>query len=138
MDVNRRVAGHPHFFVDRSLGGMQVPSLLRSAGWDLTTLTEHYGPLPGEAVPDVEWLDLVGRRHWAVLMKDDKIRYRIAEISSLKSAGVHAFCIANGNLRAAEMAELFLAHEGEIFAICRTPGPTLHSITKTTFRDIEL
>jgi len=128
----------PHFFVDSSLGGKQVPALLRAAGWSLTTLSEHYGVRTGEGVPDVDWLTLVGQQEWAVLHKDDKIRYRVAEAAALKSAGVHAFCIANGNLRSAEMAELFLEHEREIFAICRTPGPTLHSITKTTFREIEL
>jgi hypothetical protein len=38
----------PEFFLDRSLGRRQVPTLLRDAGWKLRTLAEVYG------VPDDE------------------------------------------------------------------------------------
>ena len=33
----------PQFFVDRSLGRVRVPALLRADGWTLVTLAEHYG-----------------------------------------------------------------------------------------------
>ena len=78
----------PHFFVDRSLGAVQVPQLLRDAGWLLTTLVEHYGKPEDEAVADVDWLALCGERGWPVLMKDEKIRYRTAEREALVEAGV--------------------------------------------------
>jgi hypothetical protein len=87
--------GSPHFFVDRSLGRIRVPGRLRAAGWELTTLAEHYGIPADEDIPDIEWLTLAGTRGWAVLMKDDRIRRRPAEQAALKAAGVHAFCIAN-------------------------------------------
>lgn len=51
----------PHLFVDRSLGAVQLPQLLRDAGWLLTTLVEHYGRPGDEAVADVDWLTLCGR-----------------------------------------------------------------------------
>lgn len=35
--------GPPLFFVDRSLGRVRVPALLRQADWSLVTLSEHYG-----------------------------------------------------------------------------------------------
>jgi len=69
----------PHFFVDRSLGGVAVPRLLRAAGWELTTLAEHYGKPADEWVDDVDWLALAGQHNWPVLMKDAHIRYRTAE-----------------------------------------------------------
>lgn len=69
----------PHFFIDRSLGRRQVPNLLRDDGWDLVTLSEHYGIPHDETVQDVEWLRLAGEHAWPVLMKDERIRYRPAE-----------------------------------------------------------
>ena len=36
-------AGLPDLFLDRSLGRINVPGLLRAAGLRLTTLIEHYG-----------------------------------------------------------------------------------------------
>ena len=89
-------------------------------------------------ISDELWLELVGHRKWAVLMKDDRIRRRPTEVAALKDAGIHAFCIANANLLAAEMARLFLQHEETIFAMCRTTGPTLHSIAKNGLRPIDL
>lgn len=129
---------HPHFFVDRSLGRLQVPRLLRDAGWALTTLAEHYGIPADEQVDDVDWLRLAGERGWAVLMKDDRIRRRPVEIAALRDAKVHAFCIANANLRFHEQAELFLRHEAHILARCAEPGPTLDSLNKGGIRPILL
>lgn len=105
----------PHFFVDRSLGAVQVPQLLRQAGWNLTTLVEHYGKPADEMVADVDWLALCGEHGWPVLMKDEKIRYRTAEREALVAAGVTAFCLASGNLRSTEMAEVFIRHRDVVW-----------------------
>jgi hypothetical protein len=64
----------PHFFVDRSLGRIEVPHLLREDGWELTTLAEHYGEKTGQGVDDVDWLTVAGEHGWPVLMKDTRIR----------------------------------------------------------------
>jgi hypothetical protein len=56
------------FFVDRSLGRLRVPALLRANGWSLMTLSEHYGLPADEAVSDVEWLQLAGEQGWPVLL----------------------------------------------------------------------
>lgn len=67
--------GLPDLFLDRSLGRIGVPSLLRAAGLRLTTLAEHYGVPQDENVPDEEWLALAGERGWVVFMKDYRVRY---------------------------------------------------------------
>ncbi|TGD84779.1 hypothetical protein E5M78_21150, partial [Mycobacterium tuberculosis] len=41
-----------HIFVDRSLGAVQVPQLLRDAGFRLTTMREHYGETQAQSVSD--------------------------------------------------------------------------------------
>jgi hypothetical protein len=71
--------GLPDLFLDRSLGRIAVPRLLRDAGLRLTTLAEHYGVPADESVGDEEWLELAGARGWVVFMKDARVRYRPAE-----------------------------------------------------------
>jgi hypothetical protein len=67
--------GLPDLFVDRSLGRIRVPNLLRAAGLRLVTLAERYGIPNDEIVQDTEWLADAGRRGEAVVMKDDRVRY---------------------------------------------------------------
>jgi hypothetical protein len=73
--------GLPDLFVDRSLGRIRVPTLLRAAGLRLVTLAERYGIPNDETVRDIEWLAEAGRRGEAVFMKDDWVRYNGAERS---------------------------------------------------------
>ena len=49
-------AGLPDLFIDRSLGRIQVPGLLRAAGLRLIALAEHYGIPADENVADTTWL----------------------------------------------------------------------------------
>jgi hypothetical protein len=116
-----------------------VPTGLRNAGWELVTLAEYYGQPEDEHVADEVWLADAGRRGWAVLMKDERIRYRSAEIAALRSARVHAFCLARGNLRIQEMVAMFVRYQADIFAICMDcQGPTLHVISGAGMRTIDL
>lgn len=48
--------GLPDLFIDRSLGRIEMPRLLREAGLRLVTLAEHYGVPDDEDVTDVAWL----------------------------------------------------------------------------------
>ncbi len=66
-------AALPDLFIDRSLGRIQVPNLLRAAGLRLVTLAEHYGIPADEEVADTTWLEEVGKRAWAAFMKDENI-----------------------------------------------------------------
>jgi hypothetical protein len=54
--------GLPDLFIDRSLGRIQVPALLREAGLRLTTLAERYGIPADESVADEQWLQDAGQR----------------------------------------------------------------------------
>lgn len=126
------------FFIDRSLGRKRVPQGLRDVGWTVVTLAEHYGQPADESVTDDEWLTVAGDRGWAVLMKDDRIRYRDAERRALIGSGVHAFCLASGNLRSVDMVDLYAGHRLQIFATCREPGPSLHVLSRAGMRRVDL
>ncbi|WP_157547830.1 hypothetical protein [Nonomuraea candida] len=95
------------FFVDRSLGRVAVPKLLREAGWNLVTLAEHYGVPQDETVEDTRWIEDSAKFGWAVLMKDKRIRYRQAEIAAVIEHQARCFVITRGDLTSAAYAERF-------------------------------
>jgi hypothetical protein len=136
--VQRHPPGLPDLFIDRSLGRIQLPTLLRAAGLRLRTLAEVYGVPADEEITDVDWLTRSGSEGWPVLMKDERIRYRPAERAAVLAARVQAFCLVNGNLRAAAMAEIFLAAIDEIAAECRSPGPFLYAVSSKGLRRVDL
>lgn len=79
--------GLPDLFVDRSLGRIKVPELLRAEQLRPVTLAEHYGIPADESVADVDWLKLAGTRNWTVLMKDEAIRRETWCQSGKKGSG---------------------------------------------------
>jgi hypothetical protein len=101
-------AGLPDLFIDRSLGRMQLPSLLCAAGLRLITLAEHYGIPADENVADTTWLAEVGRQGWVALMKDENIRRNDAERMAVKQYAVRCFCLTRQSLTAQDMASRFL------------------------------
>ena len=131
-------AGLPDLFLDRSLGRVQVPSLLRAAGLRIHTLAEVYGVPADEGITDVEWLRHAGDRAWPVLMKDERIRYRPAERAALVAHAVQAFFLTNGNLDARTMASRYLAVLDEIATACGEPGPFLCSVSRGGLRRVDL
>ena len=135
-------SAHPHglpdLFLDRSLGRHQVPRLLRAAGLRLHTLAEVYGIPADETIADTDWLAHAGRQHWAVLMKDERIRYRPAERAALHRHHVRAFCLTSGNLRATDMAQLYLDHLDAITTATTEPGPFLYIISRRGLRRTDL
>jgi hypothetical protein len=136
--VQRHPPGLPDLFIDRSLGRIQLPALLRAADLRLHTLAEVFGVPADEDITDVDWLTRSGSEGWPVLMKDERIRYRPAERAAVLAAQVQAFCLVKGNLRAAAMAEIFIAAIDEIAAACQSPGPFLYAVSSKGLRRVDL
>lgn len=120
--------GLPELFVDRSLGRIKVPELLRERGLRLVTLAEHYGVPADETVSDPEWLELAGTSGWIVFMKDERIRYRPAERWAVKRYGVRCFCLTSGNLTGEQMAQRFLDNLDGIVTACAGAGPFIYAV----------
>lgn len=131
-------AGLPDLFLDRSLGRVQVPNILRAADLRLHTLAEVYGIPADEDVSDEDWLARAGDEGWAVLMKDERIRYREAEQAAVIGHGVRAFCLSRGNLRSAEMAGLYLSALDSIIEACSRPGPMIYVLSGEGLRRTQL
>lgn len=130
--------GLPDLFIDRSLGRIQVPRLLRGAGLRLVTLAEHYGVPEDEDVSDIEWLELAGRNDWAVLLKDARIRSRTVERQTVQRFEVRCFCITRQDLTAAQMAQRYLDHLDAMTSACTEPGPFIYAIQERRIERLDL
>jgi len=49
-----------------------------------------------------------GRRGWAIITKDARIRYRETELAALVAGGVRAFVLTRGDLSGPEMAAILV------------------------------
>jgi hypothetical protein len=130
--------GLPDLFLDRSLGRIKVPALLRGEGLRLITLSEHYGMPADEHVRDEEWLELAGTNGWAVFMKDARIRYNRAEREAVRAFRVRCFCLSSQSISGEEMAARFVRNLPRITAACERPGPFVYAVHKNRIEELEL
>ena len=130
--------GLPELFLDRSLGPVQVPRLLRASGLSLITLTEHYGRPRDQEVPDSDWLELVGSRGWVALTKDKRIGRVHSQQVAIVNFKVRCFYLTNQNLRAQEMADRFLRNLPPIVKACSRPGPLLFAVYSNRIKEMPI
>ncbi len=128
----------PELFLDRSLGRIKVPQLLRDAGLRLITLAEHYGIPEDEEIPDEQWLRLASSQNRIVFMKDKRIRYNPRERHVVEAFAVRCFCLASQQLPADEMAARFLNNLDAITQACQEDGPFIFAVYKTRIERLSL
>lgn len=92
---------------------------LRNAGATVELHRDHFA----DDAPDVEWLDVVGRRGWVVLTKDDAIRRNPLERRALLAANVRAFILTSQNMSGSDMAELVVRVLPRIEKLARSTPP---------------
>jgi hypothetical protein len=131
-------AGLPDLFLDRSLGRIKVPQLLRAAGLQLVTLGEHYGIPADENVRDEEWLALVAQQGWVALHKDPSIRRNVAERRAIVEHGTRTFSLTRQDLLADEMARRFLDNLEAITEACSEPGPFVYAVHGNRIEPLDL
>jgi hypothetical protein len=126
----RSVAKPPEeivFFVDRSLGKIDVPEALRAAGYRCERHDDHWD----QTTEDSVWLAGVAARKWVVLTKDERIRYRPLELQALESARLRTFIVICGNVRGEDTARILLAAMKRILAVVNAKkGPFIYYVYK--------
>ena len=104
-----------------------VATTLRQAGAQVEIHDDHFS----SDARDEDWLKEVGRKRWAVLTKDRRIRYRAPELAALRKARVCAFVLTAGDLQGSEMAALFVKALPAINRfVTRNAPPFIAKITK--------
>ena len=101
---SNRQREEPTLFLDRNLGKHIIAHRLRSEGMTVEVHDDH---LPADA-PDEDWLELVGRMGWIALTKDKNIRYRTAELDSIRRHAARVIVIRAKNTTGPEIAELLV------------------------------
>ena len=74
------------FFVDNNLSP-KLAHGMAAFGEDVTHLQDHY---PTNAA-DADWLPRIGRDEWILLTRDDRVRFKPAELTAFKQYHVGAF-----------------------------------------------
>ena len=118
----------PHVFVDRSLGAMQVPRILRASGIALTTMREHYGEELAQLTADPDWIRLVAERGWIGFHKDAAIRRNDLERASVAAYGSRLFCVPPADITAADLAQRFITNLAAIERAASEPGPFIYGV----------
>jgi hypothetical protein len=125
----KRPEAQPVFFIDRSLGRLDVPGVLRSAGYACELHDDHFD----QHTEDTAWLNSIAARKWIVLTKDERIRYRPLELQALESAGLRAFIVISGNVRGVETAAILLKAMPRIMkAVSGQRGPFIYYVYKNS------
>ena len=128
--MKKRSAAKPPeivFFIDRSLGKIDVPDALRGAGYRCERHDDHWG----QTTEDSVWLAGVAARKWVVLTKDERIRYRPLELQALRSARLRTFILICGNVRGADTARILLKAMPKILAVVDAQkGPFIYYVYK--------
>jgi uncharacterized protein with PIN domain len=117
----------PEFLVDRSLGRYTVPNALRARGLVVHTLASVFGPRE-QTIRDEEWLRTAGRAGWIVLTKDERIRRRPLEVTSIVDARVRAFVLTKGQLQSSDQVRYLLNNMARLLEVARLPGPLIYAI----------
>lgn len=104
MSRKPSVAPPPEFFVDRSLG-RSTTVRLRQRGWIVHLVNDHFEH-DAQFVEDATWIEHGLQQGWALLTKDQKIRYRAGELLALGAHG-KLFCLGRGDLTVEEQVRTF-------------------------------
>jgi len=118
----------PHVFIDRSLGALQLPAMVREAGFTLTTMREHHGEAEAKLVADVEWIALTAERGWIGFHKDAEIRRNEVERQAVVATKARMFCMPRADITAADLAARYISNLPAITAAAQSPGPYIYSV----------
>lgn len=119
-DANSARPPEPILFLDRNLGRHLIAGRLRAAGMRVEVHDDH---LPTDA-PDAEWIALVGKEDWVAVTKDNNIRYRTAELQSVRQHGARILVLRTRNATAEIDAELLKRSRHRIAAfVARSSAP---------------
>ncbi len=106
------------FFVDNNLS-VEVVRGMRGFGERLVHLTEEFDP----STDDSDWLEVIGTRGWFLVTRDERVRFRPAEISAIKEHNVGAFFIGGKNRSRCELIQQIVRNWPRMKEIANSTRP---------------
>jgi hypothetical protein len=116
------------FFIDRSLGEIDVPTVLRAAG---ATVAVH-SDLFRDNAPDELWLTECGRRGYIVLTKDNRIRTHAIARAAIVRHKVQAFFLVPRKLKGTQNGEIFAKALDRMKRFCTGNNPPFIALVYET------
>ena len=114
------------FFLDRCFGGYDLAELLRANGLTIEVHKDHFN----SDAEDTLWIPEVGKRGWAIITKDKRVRSRQIEIVALLQSGQPTFVLTSGAMSASDNAKSIMAAMPQMIAcINKYPPPFVAQIT---------
>lgn len=107
---------------------MQVPQLLRDAGFRLATMREHYGETQAQSVSDHKWIAMTAECGWIGFHKDANIRRNAVERRTVLDTGARLFCVPRADILAEQVAARYIASLAAIARAARFPGPFIYTV----------
>lgn len=117
------------FFLDRSLGKIDIAKRLRDKGFTVEIHDDHFS----EITTDSKWLSFIGKKGWIVLTKDKRIRHRENEKLMVLENKVGMFVLTRGEYTSKEMGNIILKATGKIQRfVSNNKPPFIVSISKSS------
>lgn len=92
-------------------------------------------PITSTDVPDEEWIPVVAGRGWTIITRDQRIERRPAERASVIANSARVVAITSKEkLTVWHQLEIVMTRWRDIERVADVPGPSIHSITRTSMR----
>lgn len=128
MSGGKRRPPEPAAFINHDAWSRALGKALSAAG--ITHVAHHQRFAP--AALDEEWLAVAGAEGWLVLTRDQHIRRRPNELAAVKAARVCMFVLGQGNLSAAETAQIVVAAHPQMLRAARgARRPAVFTLTRS-------
>jgi hypothetical protein len=117
------------FFLDRGLGAIVVPGILRAAGWALETMDERYGAGESQNIQDTQWIEEATLVEDVLLCKDLAIAQNPLEAQTIYMTSAKVFALSNAGIAGPAMAQWYLDNEAKIIRTAlRAKGPYVMAV----------
>ncbi|MDT3680849.1 MAG: hypothetical protein ROY82_00035 [Truepera sp.] len=115
------------FFVDRSLGRIVFPGILRKHGLPARVHDEIFSP----DTPDEEWITQVAAWGLVAITRDKRIGSTPTELHAVFAAGLRLIVIVGGSVPADELAHNFVkAHSSIQRFVAKHPAPFIAKLSR--------
>jgi hypothetical protein len=112
------------YFFDRSMR-KKIPQAFGLLGLDAIAHDDYFD----QATPDDVWLTVARQQGWAIITKDDRIRFNEAERAALIAYAVGCFIVSRRNAPRWQLAQSLLRAWDDITRIANTaPRPFLYAV----------
>jgi hypothetical protein len=112
----------PQILVDRSLAP-KFAAGLTNVGFAAVHLDDLMPTAEGESIPDVTWIEYVGKHRWIALAVNPDMRKVPLEMDAIRNHGARVFSLGSAQVNLEMRAFIIGRHWASIVRRAQRPGP---------------